>query len=217
MQSKDILKSNATGVRWAVTKSGWVSKSDKASGKVDRRYCTPVVIVDPANQYNVAQGYVLGSDGNYLRDSSGDLVREWTIAPTGERSKGFLVEDGGGNRWVVKSSDFIGLWDDKEKEWSVAEQENEKAEQERARRQALQTGEDARIKAVNEAIEHDIVRSLADLLEGAPVTVSLGVEGKWNDDYTTYRATTTGRVTINVDDFQRLLEAVYEAREAVNY
>ena len=216
MQSKDIIKSNAPGVLWAIAKGGWVSKSDKAIGKVDRRYCTPVSIIDPGNQYNLSQTYVLGNDGSYLRDSSGDLVREWTVAPSGERSKGFLVEDGAGNRWVVKSSDFVGLWSDKEKEWSAKEQENEKEEQERARRQALQTGEDARIRAVNESIEKDIVRSLTDLLEGAPVSVSLGVEGKWNDDYTSYRATTSGRVTINVDDFQRLLEAVYEAREGVN-
>jgi len=216
MQAKDILKSNAPGAVWAVTNSGWVRKSDKAIGRVQRQQCTPVKIIDPSNQYGLSPAYVY-EDTVIKRDALGNYVTEWRVAPAEERSKGFLVEDGGGNRWVVKSADFIALWSEKEKEWSEKEREHEKEEQERVRRNTLQLQEDARIKAVNESIEKDIVRSLADLLGGgAPVTVNLGVEGKWNTDYTAYRATTSGRVTINVDDFQRLLEAVYEAREGVN-
>jgi hypothetical protein len=206
MQSKDILKSNTPTTTWAVTKGGWVSKSDKSSGKVSKRYCTPVTIIDPENQYYVTQVYSATSD-----------QREWAVAPSSERTKGFLVEDGAQNRWVVKSADFIGLWADKEKEWSAQESEAEKVEQERQRRHKLQSGEDARIKAVNESIERDLTRSLSDLLTGARgIMVSLGVEGIWNEDYTAYQAKTSGRVTIDVKDFQRLLEAVYEAREAVN-
>jgi hypothetical protein len=208
MQSKDIIRLNGATTTWAIANS-WMSKEAKSDPArlTSRGQCAEVRIVDTANFYYLRQ--------IHNHDTG---VAEWKVAPTAERSKGWLIERvEDGTRWVVKSNDILAPWADLDAVWlkQEASRADEQAEQER--RNALRRAEDLRVSAINDRLEASLPTALQRLLgEATPVVVSLNVDGTWNDDYSQYRAKTGGRVTIDVRDFQRLLEAVYEAREAVN-
>jgi hypothetical protein len=208
MQSKDILRANSTHTTWAIATS-WMSKEAKSDPArlTTRGQCAEVRLVDPGNFYYLRQVH---------NNNTG--VAEWRVAPTTERTKGWLIERvSDGERWVVKSADILAPWGELDIAWTTQEASRANAQAEEERRNALRRGEDARVIANNERIEVSLASSLKALLgEATPVAVNLGIEGKWNDDYSQYHAKTSGRVTVDVRDFQRLLEAVYEAREAVN-
>jgi hypothetical protein len=208
MQSKDILRNNTATTTWAIANS-WMSKEAKSDPArlTSRSQCAEVRLVDTANFYYLRQ----------IHNHDTGLA-EWKVAPTAERTKGWLVERvSDGNRWVIKSADILGIWAELDGAWTAQESSRANAQAEEERRNTLRRGEDARVIANNERIEVSLASSLKALLgEATAVSVNLGVEGKWNDTFTEYRAKTSGRVTVDVRDFQRLLEAVYEAREAVN-
>lgn len=203
MQGKDIIKN--AGTSWAVVqRHAWVRKENKSSGKVARSSCESVSLVNTK--------YYRSTD--IIRDNlDPDIFRE---ASSAERSKGFLTINSDGHYRVVSSGDFIGEWDDLSTKWAVAEAVEE--ENNRLQRERLEKREraEASLKASVPDIDANINRAITKLL-GAETKrdVYVSVSGEWSADFADYLPQISGRVQLQLSDFQRLLEVVYEAQDAL--
>lgn len=203
MKATDITK-QATGTKWAVvSRTAWVRKENKASGKVARNQCDQVIIV---------------GSGMYKRTHYISTINDpdaFKVAPTAERSKGFLTYDGAVYR-VVPSSDFIGLWSEKELVWSVQEQEEANRVKQNQSKALIREEAEATLKNSIPDIEENLRLAVTKLLVNPKgFEVRAMVNGDWNEDSTQYSAYLAGNVTMTISDFQRLLEKIYEAQDAL--
>lgn len=204
MLAKDIIKhSNAS---WAVIgRTSYVDKRSRTSGNVHRSSCEKVELVD-TKYYNRS---------NRLSDDPSSF----TVASSAEKSKGFLVSYPTATSMVyrvVPSADFIGLWAEMETIWSVKEAEANKAEAERERKRNIERLATQSLEDNREEVERSAKQATERLL-GADTKVEMyvNVTGEWNEDFTDYKPRLGGRVTLSFSDYQRLLEKVFEAQDAL--
>jgi hypothetical protein len=203
MQAKDILKDPTTS--WAVVgRTSYVDKRSKSTGNVSRSSCDKVTLVN-TKYYNKS---------HRLSDDATSFVE----ASSSERAKGFLVavpaSDGSNYYRVVPSSDFIGVWDDLETTWTSRESEALRIQGERERMARIQKLATQSLDDTLEDVRVNTVTASRKLL-GTEPEIYLNVTGDWNADNTEYNARLGGRVTIQFTDYQRLLEKVFEAQDAL--
>ena len=203
MKAIDILHKDNAGIEWAVmSRNGWASKEQKSAGKVDRKHCVKVTLVD-TKKYNKTHHVQQVNSSSFFVE-----------APKGERSTGFLVTDGS-VFWVCPSADFIDSWQRMEGFWAIAE----KVEAERQAQCDRRAGKEAKVTATlyaDKAVLTDNVRKSTEAILGSTSSLKIYISPQimWVNDTPT--GVLNGEVTLSVGDYQRLLEKLYEAREANN-
>jgi len=205
MKSADILKDPT--IEWAVVNpSRSAPRSDRKANDVPREKTLRVKLYD-TRYYHKA---------SYIRPEYDPLYH--SLAPSTERSKGFLVKDStSGNMYILSASEFLGAWDVCVDEWDAKALKKELEAAEASRRSAIRAEQDATIRATIPTIEANLKSSTAKILgPDVRVTAYLSHEGVWDTDFTKYTPKIVGNVTLTVADYQRLLEKLYEAREANN-
>jgi len=203
MKAYDINHKDNAGIEWAViSRNGWASKEQKSSGRVDRRHCVKVTVVDTKKYNKTHHVQTVNSPAFFVE------------APKGERSTGFLVTDGSAF-WVVASSNFIDSWARMEGFWAIAEGQEAERQAQRERRAGKEAKVTATLYADKEALTDSIRKSTESLLGSTySLKVYISPQIMWVDDTPT--GVLNGEVTLSVGDYQRLLEKLYEAREANN-
>lgn len=205
MQGKDIIKHDTKHTNWAVVqRHAWVRKENKSSGNVDRSSCEPVKLVSTK--------YYRSTDS--VRDVfDTDVFRE---AGSGERSKGFLTINNDGHYRVVSSGDFIGLWEELTVNWDIKEKTRAESQRIELERREKRDRAEASLRASVPDIEANLKRAISNLL-GATTQhdIYINVNGDWDADMVEYTPRISGRVQLQLEDFQRLLETVYEAQDAL--
>lgn len=205
MQGKDIIKHDTKHTNWAVVqRHAWVRKENKSSGNVDRSSCESVKLVSTK--------YYRSTDS--VRDVFDTAV--FREAGSGERSKGFLTINNDGHYRVVSSGDFIGLWDELTVNWDIKEKTRAESQRIELERREKRDRAEASLRASVPDIEANLKRAISNLL-GATTQhdIYINVNGDWDADMVEYTPRISGRVQLQLEDFQRLLETVYEAQDAL--
>lgn len=205
MQGKDIIKHDTTHTNWAVVqRHAWVRKENKSNGNVDRSSCEPVKLVSTE--------YYRNSDS--VRDTLDTGV--FQKAEAGNRSKGFLTVNNDGHYRVVPAGDFIGLWDELTVNWAIKEKTREESQRIELERREKRDRAEASLRASVPDIEANLKRAISNLLGATtPQDIYISVNGDWDAEMTEYTPRISGRVQLQLEDFQRLLETVYEAQDAL--
>lgn len=205
MQGKDIIKHDTTHTNWAVVqRHAWVRKENKSNGNVDRSHCEPVKLVSTE--------YYRNSDS--VRDTLDTGV--FQKAEAGNRSKGFLTINNDGHYRVVPAGDFIGLWDELTVNWAIKEKTREESQRIELERREKRDRAEASLRASVPDIEANLKRAISNLLGATtPQDIYISVNGDWDAEMTEYTPRISGRVQLQLEDFQRLLETVYEAQDAL--
>ena len=214
MQFKDALKLYGHEVA-VIPPWNYLSKINKNIDSVRERDVEKVTFVD--NQaYEPRRSYYSPSETTGLYP---DVFR---LAFEGTRTKAFLFQDAGGQRFTLKASEVIGLWSDLEAKFAQSRTEAEKAEAEQARTTAIKKEAEERLYLSVTPMRESIVNSVVSLAgyegtERIVVTDSIRVTGDWVDPgtKTTYKARLGGYVQIEVEVLQQLLEDFFDAREAL--
>jgi hypothetical protein len=212
MIASEIRKKAATA--FAVVGNYNVRQKSIQAKSVDRRHTDKVTVVDSVNYYEVDDWVSVSDNPSAFKQ-----------AEAGQKGgKGFLVRDENSKYRVVRASMFIATYDEMETVWAGAEAQ---AAQERAVREQTEKVKNdavATIQSQVEAVRVSIQRTLNSILptnEANSVTVSAVASGDWthdrNDPTATpvYEAYLSGNVTIPISVFQRLLETVLEAQDAL--
>ena len=205
MQGKDIIKHDTRHTKWAVVqRHAWVRKENKSSGRVARSSCEPVKLVSTK--------YYMSTD--HVRDNIDQAV--FREASSSDRAKGFLTVTDAGLYRVVSSADFIGLWDELETSWNVSETLEAEAKRVQQEQALKRERAEASLRASVTDIEANLKRAISNLL-GATThhDIYLNVTGDWDAEMKEYTPRLAGRVQLQLEDFQRLLEVVYEAQDAL--
>lgn len=209
MQSKDILagaKANSKNpvLNWAVANPfAHVYRNYKTMEKMRRRDALKVQLVS-TEMYE------------YRWSRNETDAASFSLAPEGCRDKAFLVTDGT-NFYTLKSGEFVGDWDVLEARWleeEAAQRESAAAEQIAAekREKVLAT---SRVRAVDLAMSLERnVRSLLgeEAVKDNATRIYVSGDAEKREDGN-YDEALTGYVTLSVQQFQRLLEKVYEAQD----
>jgi hypothetical protein len=197
MQAKEIIAKGKGHEFAVISPSAYVGRGQRA--QASRSQCYQAKLVSTTKHQKTSR-----------RSAS---ISDFTVADSSDRSAGFLVENAG-TFFVAPAQDFIEDWSVADARWTAEESVRATEMAEQNRRSSIREVEENRLRAVQDSLRQNLITSLKGLLgDATPVSVSLAVDGKWNEDYTVYNAYNSGSVSISVRDFQRLLETVYEARE----
>lgn len=202
MQSSQILKQRLT-TEWAVTDPHrHVPKSSRVVGILNRSQARKATLV--STKYYYKSGRVV-DDRSYFQ-----------LAPTSERSKGFLVTDGN-VYWVAPAIDFVSKWAEAEKPWLEAE----------AAAKALQEAQEKRYERTREAQRYaqqkaqqradgarDSIKAVLGekALNDAHVNTSYEVD--YDEQKDVVRPRVYGSVMVTLADWERLMEKLSDALDA---
>jgi hypothetical protein len=203
MKATDITHKDNAGLEWAVmSPNGWATKEQKSKGNVDRKQCSKVALVDTAKYASTHHVQPINSSAFFV------------LAPKGERASGFLVTNGS-DFWVISSNEFIAPWKQMEPKWIAKEAIQAEEEAQKARRKDAEENLTATLIADKQALTASIRKATGGILGlHAQARIYLAVGITWQEDTPT--GSITGDVTLSVGDYQRLLEKLFEAREANN-
>ena len=203
MLSKDILKNPKTEYA-VVNQRYYIHKTDRSPDTAGREKSIKVTLASEKYYVNTRQVND-HLDPHYYRE-----------APASERNKGFLTIDDKGHSRVIPAKDLIGRWAPLEVKWNLREQEQETKEAESRRRSLIREKAEATVREGLTDLEANVRSSTQKLLGiGTPVDIRLSVGGDWNETFTDYTPHVNGSVALSVEQFQRLLEKVYEAQDAL--
>jgi hypothetical protein len=137
-----------------------------------------------------------------------------TTADGTVKYKGFLVTDGF-SYWVCSAKNFVGIYSELDSVWVAHETQREAEEERRKRENDIVSAVRPQLEARAQDTKESLTKSIIELLGKEPLSVSVYGDGDWDKDRTVYTPRIGGSVQLSVQDFQRLLEVIYEAREAV--
>jgi hypothetical protein len=212
MIAKDIIQN--AGVTFAVVKTNYrVSAKAIAAQSVMRHHSDEVTLVN-TDYYDVD-----GWNSNSLDKDS------FTKSPAGQKGgKGFLVVDENNRYSVRRAGAFVAVYSDMESLWAdqEAKAQNERAQAlvlEEIRRDAHATVQ-GQADALKESTQR-VLKSLLPAKEFEEVSVYTSVDGDWTHDRSdmnakpVYTTKVGGNVSIPINTFQRLLEVILEAQDAL--
>lgn len=212
MIAKDII-ANA-GVPFAVIKSNYrVSAKAIAAQSVLRHHTDQVTLVN-TDYYDLD-----GWNSNSLDPDS------FTKSPAGQKGgKGFLVVDDQNRYSVRRAGAFVGLYAGMELGWASQEAEVARERAQSAVLDQIRRDAHATVQGQAEALKESTQRVLKTLLPAAEfeaITVYTTVDGDWAHDRSdmnakpVYTTKVSGDVRIPINTFQRLLEVILEAQDAL--
>jgi hypothetical protein len=204
MQTKEIL-ANADKAFCVVGHGRSVRMVDRTINRMQRRYSARVKLVD-TNRYEKT---------HWWTSNSGEISRFKVVTDPKERSYGYLVTDGQVYK-IAPANEFVALWDAMEAHWATAEQEEllrrQQYEAERAQRDAVEKVAVERANAMKESVE----KSLAILFgkdRASRIQISTSVDTNVVDGKVV--SAPTGRVWMDLQDLEAMIEAILEAKDAV--
>ena len=203
MQSSAILKQRLT-TDWAVVHyRHHVPKVQRVPGILRRSQAMKARLVSTQYYYKTS---VISTDRSMFK-----------LAPTSERSKGFLVTDGT-NFWIAPAVDFVCKWAEAEAPWLVEEEVARKAQEERDAKAKRE--QDAYTYAQRRAIERrtgaeDSIRALAgaDFLEST--RISIGASVSYDPERDRYAPVVDGSIQLPLRAFERIIEKYNELLDEV--
>lgn len=203
MDASEIRHKRNAGVAWAVVGRGpKASREQKTTGNVPKAWCTKVVLVD--NLRYVRTFSVLSFNDRH----------RFIEAPAQERRNGFLVTDGAGY-WVCPSTDFVDSWEKLDAGWTEEKRLADAKEVKRLERSDAEELVKSTLRLDTESLVENLKRSTMALLGSSVyLTINVTPQVTWVEDTPTGKI--SGTVMLRSEDYQRLLEKLYEAQEANN-
>ena len=212
MLAKDIVRE--PNVSWAIANPSYnYNASAIKNRQIDRVRAIKVKLV--STDY-----YDMSGVWNWQ-----DFPDSFRKAPSSQKGgKGFLVVAEESSRYlVVSAKQFIDTYPAMEAHWAHTEKA---ASDEQARRLRMNEVREAALSTANanaEVVRENALKTLSSVLKTTDLstTVNVRATGEWakkedgTQDETVYNTTLNGMVELTIRDFQRLVEQLYEAREAL--
>jgi hypothetical protein len=212
MLAKDIIKDAKAS--WAIANPNYnYSSTLIKSRRINRSSVVKVKLVD-------TDYYDLNGVWNWQ-----DFPDNFKKAPAGQKgSKGFLVVSEDNSKYIVVSAkNFIDTYGEMEAYWSVQEKVEAQEKERQGRMSEVRDAALGTARANADSLKESAVKSLMSVLKTVDSSTSVNVraDGEWarNEDGTVdetrFNARTFGTVELSLRDFQRLMEKLYEAQDAL--